>query len=96
MKAVRVHYDRRVLSDGSVQEIVIWRLPEITIDHPYGVKYRLYFGLADRSFVRYDNERGKGDHKHLNGIEEPYVFTSITQLMNDFFADVHKVQEGSL
>ena len=41
--------------------------------------------------VGYDNERGKGDHKHLGEREEPYRFVSPTQLMADFMADVQGV-----
>jgi hypothetical protein len=38
--------------------------------------------------VRYDNERGKGDHRHVNDVEEPYSFASINQLLDDFQRDV--------
>ena len=40
----------------------------------------------------YDNERGKGDHKHLNDQELPYVFTSPAQLMADFMEDIEGVE----
>jgi hypothetical protein len=38
--------------------------------------------------VRYDNERGKGDHRHVNGTEEPYRFVSLSELLDDFQRDV--------
>ena len=38
--------------------------------------------------MRYDNERGKGDHRHVNGIEEPYRFESLTRLLDDFQHEV--------
>jgi hypothetical protein len=37
--------------------------------------------------VGYENERGKGDHRHIRG-ETPYAFTGVEQLMADFWADV--------
>jgi hypothetical protein len=40
----------------------------------------------------YDNERGKGDHKHLKGEELPYVFVSLDRLLDDFAADVETVR----
>jgi hypothetical protein len=40
--------------------------------------------------LRYDNERGKGDHRHVQGSEEPYVFTTPARLIADFWADVDK------
>ena len=38
--------------------------------------------------VRYDNERGKGDHKEVREIETAYEFESVEKLISDFFADV--------
>lgn len=79
---------KEMRDDGSVVEIVVWRLtaPLLPCTHLY--KYRLYFGAAGECLVRYDNERGKGDHRHLNGGEEPYRFVSLTRLLDDFQRDV--------
>jgi len=63
-------------------------LPPCT--HPY--KYRLYFG-AGHCRVRYDNERGKGDHCHFGGRELAYAFVSVEQLVEDFIAAVEAVRE---
>jgi hypothetical protein len=38
--------------------------------------------------VGFDNERGKGDHCHLDGVEVPYAFTGVDQLIEDFIAAV--------
>jgi hypothetical protein len=38
--------------------------------------------------LRYDNEAGKGDHKHVGSIETGYRFTTHTQLLADFWRDV--------
>jgi len=40
--------------------------------------------------VGFDNERGKGDHKHLDGTEYPYPFTTLEQLIEDFLLEVEK------
>ncbi len=97
MKAALIYRNKRILVDGSIEEIVIWRLPESTPDQPHGFKYRLYYGLADgRCLVRYDNEKGKGDHKHFLDKEEHYVFVSIEQLMEDFMQDIRRAREGAL
>lgn len=54
-----------------------------------GNRYRLNYSLADGStLVRYDNERGKGDHKHIRNVQQAYKFTGIRQLLSDFNADV--------
>jgi len=34
--------------------------------------------------VRYDNETGKGDHRHYGRYEEPYPFESLEKLIEDF------------
>jgi hypothetical protein len=40
--------------------------------------------------VGYDNERPKGDHRHVNGRELSYQFTTPEQLIADFLADVRE------
>ena len=38
--------------------------------------------------LRYDNETGKGDHKHVDEVEVPYEFTDLDSLQADFWTDV--------
>ena len=42
--------------------------------------------------VRYDNENGKGDHKHYRAQEELYCFTDVETLISDFLADIEKAR----
>jgi hypothetical protein len=88
MDAESIARVKEVRDDGSVVEIVVWRLaqPLSPCVHPY--KYRLYFGADGQCRVRYDNERGKGDHRHVNNVEEAYQFVSMSQLLDDFQHDV--------
>lgn len=79
---------KEIRDDGSVVEIVVWRLPQPLLPCLHLYKYRLYFGAGGMCRVRYDNERGKGDHRHVNEVEEPYLFKSIAQLLDDFEHDV--------
>ncbi len=44
--------------------------------------------------VGFDNERGKGDHIHLDGLELPYRFTTIHQLIEDFLFEVEKRRQS--
>ena len=65
--------------------MIIWRVPEPTPERPHSLKYRLYYGdVAGTCLVRYDNEAGKGDHKHIEGREESYNFTTVETLVADF------------
>jgi hypothetical protein len=94
MKATRFFYDKAVLPDGAVVEMVIWQLPHITAERPHGLKYSLFYGLDGRRIVGYDNELGKGDHKHLHQVDTPYKFVSVEQLVADFLADIEREQNG--
>ena len=79
------------VQSGRIIEVVIWYLdkPLPGCMHPY--KYRLFYGTADGScIVRYDNERGKGDHRHCGETEESYLFTTLAKLIEDFEADTER------
>jgi len=94
MKAKRIFYDKAMLPDGSIVEIVIWQLPAPTDDRPHGLKYRLFYGRDGKRIVGYDNERGKGDHKHLLDVEKRYKFTSVEKLVADFLSDIERTKNA--
>lgn len=90
-----VYREKYVYADGAIREMVLWQLQEKTDKNPYGLKYRLYYGLADgTSVVRYDNETGKGDHRHKIDQEEPYQFKDVETLVADFLKDIEKARRG--
>jgi uncharacterized protein DUF6516 len=89
-KATLVFHEKVGRADGTIVELIIWRLPQATPDRRHGLKYRLYCGRGGKCLVRYDNETGKGDHRHVEGREEPYRFVSVAKLRRDFEADVRK------
>ena len=88
MPALPIVRAKEVRNDGAIVEIVVWRLSEPLLPCTHLFKYRLYFGAGGACRVRYDNELGKGDHRHLGDTELPYHFVSLTQLLNDFQLDV--------
>ena len=94
MPAKLLYRDKYIYSDGAIREMLIWRLPKKDAERPHGLKYRLFYGYPGRSLVRYDNERGKGDHRHYPDREEPYVFVSVEQLVADFRADIKRLRGG--
>jgi Family of unknown function (DUF6516) len=53
------------------------------------LKYCLFYGMSGMRLVGYDNERGKGHHRHIEDRQERYVFKTVELLIADFFADVH-------
>ena len=72
-------------------EIKIWQLPDNDPERPHGLKYSLYCGHRGKRMVGYDNERGKGDHRHIGDHEEVYAFVSIERLIQDFYDDAYRV-----
>jgi len=93
MRASLIFHLKHELDDGAIVEMVIWKVPQRIPGSHHGFKYRLYFGKGGRRLVGYDNERGKGDHRHLLGRELTYRFTSPERLISDFLADVEKARE---
>ncbi|MEW6168108.1 MAG: DUF6516 family protein [Pseudomonadota bacterium] len=94
MGATLITHRKERRDDGVVVEIVIWQLPQATADRPHGLKYRLYCGRDGACLVRYDNEAGKGDHRHYGDRQEPYRFDSLTRLIEDFTTDVDRLTGG--
>lgn len=87
MKATLLFHSKSAHEDGSITEIRIWRVP-VTVHTPFGFKYSLVYIEHGVRIVGYDNERGKGDHRHFDGEELPYRFTDVDALTRDFRADV--------
>ena len=88
MKATLLAHSKEVCDDGTIIEVVLWELPEPLPPSQHSFKYRLYYGKPGDERIRYDNERGKGDHRHLAGQETDYVFVSLTKLLDDFERDI--------
>ena len=92
MKA-RELFNRRVpVTEQAFAELVLWEVPEPVSGSEHGYKYRLAFVVAGECVLRYDNEAGKGDHKHVRGKEVKYRFVSPDKLVADFFAEVRRRQ----
>jgi Family of unknown function (DUF6516) len=89
-KAVLLYHDKADWPDGSIVEMTIWRLPATSRERPHGLKYSLFYGRPGQRVVGYDNESGKGDHRHYGDTEQPYAFAGVETLIADFMADVRK------
>ena len=70
----------------------IWQVPAPVLpsSHPY--KYSLFYGRPGERIVLFDNERGKGDHRHFGDVESPYDFVSTETLIADFLAAVEMMR----
>ncbi len=92
MPARQLFHKKQHYRNGLV-EMVIWQLPATDSERPHGLKYRLVYIKDGKRVVGYDNERGKGDHRHIRNRESAYTFRNIDQLVNDFWSDVRRYSD---
>ena len=88
MEAVALVLRRVVLAEDAFAEVAIWRVDEPVSPARHHFKYRLAYVVAGECVLRYDNERGKGDHRHVGTVETAYRFSTAEELMADFAADI--------
>lgn len=88
MRATPLIHERLQHSERSFVELVLWELPLPIAgsSHPY--KYRLAYVVNSNCVLRYDNEVGKGDHRHINRRQSDYKFSTPQRLLADFFSDI--------
>jgi len=94
VRATLLFEQRIVYADGAIVEMAIWRVPSPIPPSTHGLKYSLFYGRPGVREVGYDNERGKGDHRHFKGSESPYKFSDVERLMVDFWSDVRALRGG--
>ena len=79
---------RADLEDEFIVAVKVWRVPTPVLGSVHSFKYSLFFGRPGERLVGYDNERGKGDHRHFKGTKTHYAFSTVERLMADFWSDV--------
>jgi Family of unknown function (DUF6516) len=88
VKAVELVRTRIVYSDVAFAELILWHLPIALAGSAHRFKYRLAYVVRGVCVLRYDNESGKGDHRHRGGKESAYAFVDPDKLIADFQADI--------
>jgi hypothetical protein len=88
MRAVLLIRRRVVLAPDAFVDMAVWRVPQPVPPSAHDFKYRLAYIVAGECVLRYDNERNKGDHRHVGTVEVRYAFSTPDQLMADFNADI--------
>ncbi len=92
MKAELVIRERMIFEDGAILEVKVWRVPTPVPPSAHDLKYSLFYGRPGERLVAYDNERGKGDHRHYGPHEERYGFISIERMLADFRNDIERLR----
>ncbi|MER0171627.1 MAG: hypothetical protein DU489_13700 [Nitrosomonas sp.] len=90
MKPIELLRQRIVFSENQFAELVLWRLAQPVMESRYSFKYRLAYVVNGKCVLRYDNEAGKGDHRHWDNQEIKYEFTTPEQLLADFQQDIER------
>ena len=88
MKAVQLLRTRITYAESAFAELTVWQVPKPVAGSRHRFKYRLVYVVGGVCVLRYDNEGGKGDHRHVAGKENAYVFTTPEQLIADFQRDI--------
>jgi hypothetical protein len=90
MKAVELLRTRIALSETAFAELALWKVPKAVPGSAHEFKYRLAYVVNGACVVRYDNETGKGDHRHFGGKESAYAFRTPEKLIADFWRETER------
>jgi Family of unknown function (DUF6516) len=88
MNAVELVRTRITYSEAAFAGLVLWQVPKPVAGSTHRFKYRLAYVVRDVCVLSYDNEVGKGDHRHYGDKESIYKFTTPDQLVADFQRDI--------
>jgi hypothetical protein len=96
MGARLIRKSKKTRTDGVVIEVVVWAVDTPVSGSTHGDKYRLYAGRNGKTLLRYDNEAGKGDHKHVGEREQEvrFSFVSMAEILRDFISEVDALIRG--
>jgi hypothetical protein len=91
VKATLLVRNRIAFSDTAFAEIVVWQLARPLPGSSHTYKYRLAYVVDGECVLRFDNETGKGDHRHVANREYKYQFQSLEKLLSDFQNDIRRL-----
>ena len=92
MKAALLIRETVVYPDSCLAEMVIWRVPSPVPPSRHMFKYSFVYVVCGKRVLGYDNERGKGDHRHEGETEAPFRFVSIEALLERFVNEVEALR----
>jgi hypothetical protein len=91
MKATELLRRRIPHTEIAFAELVLWQLPASLPGSTHAYKYRLAYVVRGVCVLRYDNESGKGDHRHFRDRESRYVFDGVDKLLAAFQRDIERI-----
>ena len=93
MKPRLVAKERLGFGENAFADVAIFEVPNPKLPSKHYYKYRLAYVVDEICVLRFDNEAGKGDHKHIGKNETEYVFIDLDSLINDFYAEIKNWNE---
>lgn len=94
MKAQLLIHNLIAYADDAIAHVMVWRVPAPVEPSAHDYKYRLAYVVDGVCVLRFDNERGKGDHKHVGEVDADYIFTTLDALLDDFQAEIARWNDG--
>lgn len=92
MPAVELMNTKIQIADNAFATIRILQVDPAILGSNHQYKYSLAYVVDGLCMMRYDNERGKGDHKHIGEREYPTAFSTIENLIASFRADINMLR----
>ena len=91
MKSTELLLRQRIIyAENKFAELVLWRIAQPLAESKHFFKYRLAYVVNEKCVLRYDNETGKGDHRHWGEREVEYTFSTLEKLLADFQYDIER------
>lgn len=88
MSAELLFEDRFVLSGRAFAPVKAGRIPAPLRGSRHRLRNSVVFVVDGKCVLRLDNEAGKSDHRHMDGIETPLEFDDLNGLQADFWKEV--------
>ena len=92
MPSQLIYQDKIQLTNIEFIQLVIWHVEPPVNGSSHNYKYRFAYVKEGICRLRYDNEAGKGDHKHVGNKEQPIIFTHPIALKRSFFDEVAQLR----
>ena len=87
----QTHTDfKHVADDGSIIQMIVWRVPEAVPPTAHGFKCRLVYVVEGVRVVGFDNERARVITATSTVKSVPTFFSTVDQLIEDFITEVEK------
>ena len=93
MPAELILDDRYPQADHALVAVRVFRVPAQVPGSEHDLKCSLAYVMNGEGVLIFDNEAGKGDHFHRGEVEAAYAFTSLEQLLADFWAAVDNLED---